>query len=990
MVLRHYGGSIEYVRNAGVDLLQDNGRNLCVNHADSDCDELTLPGSIDQGFHGATFNPCSSPLRRDPEEGDSLASISRTSSPETNLPDCGSKLAVASINETEPTIRDPSSKLEALIASPFFEAGFGILIVLNSVVMAVEAQYHGIDTGYNLGYPGSTRAAADTWPGAEPTFEALEWFFGIVFTLEVCLKAAALREQFVRDAWNWLDTVIVAAWVVGAFQGGLIPLDPMFLRLLRLIKLLRMLRLVRSFRSFDKLYLMTTAIKGSVSALGWSIVVLFFVQLAFALFLTQSLAGYWTDEDNEQELRQQVYMYYGSCTRAFLTMFELMLANWPPAGRVLIEHVSEWWVLFVLAYQLVVGFTVGKVIMGVFLQITFSVAEMDDTIMVTKTTRMMKTHIRKMEQLFAAADTDGNRVLDREELTAIISDPEVRTWLSAMEVDVSLFIQDADSLFDLLDDGDNGITADQFVRRVGRMKGTARSLDLAMLMRENREMTSLVQRAITDSMATISSVAGLMHHPQDRQSSWIAAGRGNPASEFLGEIRMLASHPSRNRKSFHRGDRGGLCNSSNKLQRGVESSFLRFGSKRASGVSKMPVSLLEVVSSPWFDAAFCAAIIANTMVMAMEAQYHGIRDGYLMGYPGSDTPAEDAWPGAEKVFDALEWLFGIIFALELLLKLFGLQKKFANDLWNLLDLVIVISWAVSRAMEDAPLDPLLLRLLRLARLIRMVRLFKKAKNLDSLHIIATSIRGSFSALFWSAVLLFLMQSLLALVLHSAVESYIQDESKPENLRRTVYSYFGTYSRAIFTMFEITLANWIPAGRTLTEFVSEWFVIFVLGHKLAIGFAVVVVLSGVFLQETFKVAANDDFIMMRQKKRASRSHTAKMEKLFAACDLNGNGCLEREEFISAMSDDKVNVWLRAMGLDVTNAGAIFDLIDDGSGELTADDLIGGVSRLKGPARALDMCVFMHESDTLRTELEILQRIHKRLRGFCRQHAPSTAT
>jgi len=160
--------------------------------------------------------------------------------------------------------------------------------------------------------------------------------------------------------------------------------------------------------------------------------------------------------------------------------------------------------------------------------------------------------------------------------------------------------------------------------------------------------------------------------------------------------------------------------------------------------------------------------------------------------------------------------------------------------------------------------------------------------------------------------------------------------------------------------------------------------------LAIGFAVVVVLSGVFLQETFKVAANDDFIMMRQKKRASRSHTAKMEKLFAACDLNGNGCLEREEFISAMSDDKVNVWLRAMGLDVTNAGAIFDLIDDGSGELTADDLIGGVSRLKGPARALDMCVFMHESDTLRTELEILQRIHKRLRGFCRQHAPSTAT
>lgn len=40
------------------------------------------------------------------------------------------------------------------------------------------------------------------------------------------------------------------------------------------------------------------------------------------------------------------------------------------------------------------------------------------------------------------------------------------------------------------------------------------------------------------------------------------------------------------------------------------------------------------------------------------------------------------------------------------------------------------------------------------------------------------------------------------------------------------------------MFEITLANWPPVSRLLAENVSEWFMLFGVLHKLAIGFAVV--------------------------------------------------------------------------------------------------------------------------------------------------------
>ena len=47
---------------------------------------------------------------------------------------------------------------------------------------------------------------------------------------------------------------------------------------------------------------------------------------------------------------------------------------------------------------------------------------------------------------------------------------------------------------------------------------------------------------------------------------------------------------------------------------------------------------------------------------------------------------------------------------------------------------------------------------------------------------------------------------------------------------------------IYSMFEITLANWPPVSRLLAENVSEWFMLFGVLHKLAIGFAVVSVES----------------------------------------------------------------------------------------------------------------------------------------------------
>ena len=55
----------------------------------------------------------------------------------------------------------------------------------------------------------------------------------------------------------------------------------------------------------------------------------------------------------------QVFLHYGTFTRTFLSMFEILFANWSPPCRVLVENVSEWFSVFFLLYRCVLGFAVS-------------------------------------------------------------------------------------------------------------------------------------------------------------------------------------------------------------------------------------------------------------------------------------------------------------------------------------------------------------------------------------------------------------------------------------------------------------------------------------------------------------------------------------------------------------------------------------------------------------------------------------------------------
>lgn len=225
----------------------------------------------------------------------------------------------------------------------------------------------------------------------------------------------------------------------------------------------------------------------------------------------------------------------------------------------------------------------------------------------------------------------------------------------------------------------------------------------------------------------------------------------------------------------------------------------------------------------------------------------------------------------------------------------------------------------------------------------------------------------------------IIQLMIALFLNQYLhEHYFPVSSVPSEEKKAVFVYFGTFTRALFSMFEITLGNWPPAIRILAESVTEWFFVFGVLVKLSIGFAVIGVINGVFMQETFKIASMDDVLMVRQKQRAMTEHARKMKRFLEEADRmesedGGDDQISRSEWLAIVNHPSVKLWLASMELDTSDASNLFSFIDQSNdGQITLDELVKGVAKLRGPARSMDLTVLMREHNSLSHTVKALEK------------------
>eukprot|EP00439_Symbiodinium_sp_Y106_P050318 s939_g6.t1 len=337
-------------------------------------------------------------------------------------------------------------------------------------------------------------------------------------------------------------------------------------------------------------------------------------------------------------------------------------------------------------------------------------------------------------------------------------------------------------------------------------------------------------------------------------------------------------------------------------------------------------------------------------------QYRGLDLGYTILYPRMTSKAEDLWPGGQEALTHIDKAFTIVFFLELFLRLLVYRLSFF-----LLALSFGLHWDVILAV--------VLRLVRLAKLARGLRVVRMARVMDSLHLLLKSIGASFSMLLWSMLLIGVIQCTAGMIIGYLVMDHLErDASQSEEVRHLIFRYYGTFSYTILTMFEVIFANWPIPCRVLVDHVDEWYSIFFIIYRCG-------VVGAVFVQQTMKLAADDNDLFLQQQTRAAEAYTRKIKDVFTKLDMSGEGYIYMEEFVEILNTPTMSHFMAKLELESTDLLSLFKLIDvDDSGQVSLEDFMTGCQRLKGPAKSVDLALLLAHTARLNCKVDnVLQLV-----------------
>eukprot|EP00929_Paragymnodinium_shiwhaense_P116949 TRINITY_DN8701_c0_g2_i1.p1 TRINITY_DN8701_c0_g2~~TRINITY_DN8701_c0_g2_i1.p1 ORF type:complete len:567 (-),score=164.83 TRINITY_DN8701_c0_g2_i1:159-1859(-) len=351
---------------------------------------------------------------------------------------------------------------------------------------------------------------------------------------------------------------------------------------------------------------------------------------------------------------------------------------------------------------------------------------------------------------------------------------------------------------------------------------------------------------------------------------------------------------------------------------------------------------------------------------------------------------------------AMNTMFTIVYVLELMVKIFylrgfmgfyfgpdGFSAKFDTFLVCIDLLQLFLNAAapdVAESMESAP-SASMFRILRLVKLARLLRLLRADVFADLLMMIQGMIGGT-GTLFWAMVLFFIVMYVVSL-LHR--EFY--GRRRIEN----IYEYFDTVPRSLLTTYRCGFGDCSTAGGTpIFEFIHikyGWLAtIFYLLFVFSIAVGLFNVISAIFVESTMAAAQK----IMHQKKKERLADTALWssnvailvkrmidlnhgmdvpEKLSASIDeiVNFNvPCHVIEELVK---DEEAMEALEDLGIDPEDNPLLSDIFDpDNGGEVTVEDLVDGIRKLRGDPRRSDIVTVDLMIRSIQGEVhEILQRL-----------------
>mmetsp|Transcript_29060 Transcript_29060/g.73815 ORF Transcript_29060/g.73815 Transcript_29060/m.73815 type:complete len:606 (+) Transcript_29060:99-1916(+) len=391
--------------------------------------------------------------------------------------------------------------------------------------------------------------------------------------------------------------------------------------------------------------------------------------------------------------------------------------------------------------------------------------------------------------------------------------------------------------------------------------------------------------------------------------------------------------------------------------------LVRSVTRQSSGSEVVPKSRIDWFMRQPIDIVAGVLIALSTFTVYLQLDWQG----YLLNVQlGRDKSGQ--WPEAEVFFSVVDQLFCAIFVGELSLRLWYFGCGFFRDRLNVLDGVVVVlnfvEVVVLRHFGPSAGNLSFMRIFRYVKLVRTLRFIRAMQLCHQLRVLVRTILSSFVSLLWSMFVLCAFMLMAALFVCQSLQEFISDDSQTMEHRLWCNTNYGTASKALWTMFEITFSGgWPTWVRPLIEDVSPWYAGFFALYVGGVVFAVIRIITALFLKETLAVAATDAEMMMQLKHKETEAFAMKMGQVFIAADSSMDGMVSWEEFSELMDDPKHMTLLHNMELEPHEIKALFNLLDDGDGNVSFEEFLKGMVRLKGQARSLDVLAILHDSSKI---------------------------
>jgi len=296
--------------------------------------------------------------------------------------------------------------------------------------------------------------------------------------------------------WHVFDTILVLLSLVEVITAAAGSLQQtMLLRIFRVARLVRLLKIAKYLSFLRELRLMIFGMIASLRSLLWSFVMLALVVYVFSIVFVQAAVSFLQSNnfDGElAELREAYIEWFGSIQLSMRTLLVAISGgtDWIQFCQML-ELVSPFYSLMFILYTMLVFHGVLHVVASIFVDSAMNTSKQETTDLIFQEMNNKDSYMRLIQTVLQEADKDASGTVSWDEFQKYLNHHRMMKFFRAIELDVT----EARGLYKLLDvDESDEVPIDEFVTGCFRLKGNAKSLDLASLMHENKKVMQVLMK----------------------------------------------------------------------------------------------------------------------------------------------------------------------------------------------------------------------------------------------------------------------------------------------------------------------------------------------------------------------------------------------------------------------------------------------------------------------------------------------------------------